>query len=140
MGALSNYLESGILNHVFRGISYSAPATLYIGLTRSFNSGNLESGVIDEPSSGSYARQAYSTGTSGWIAPYSYGTAMATHNTSSVEFPIATANIGDVSGVFISDDLTSGNLLFYGSLSSSRNIREGDQFVFSSGALKISLN
>lgn len=140
MGALTNYLESGLINHLFRGIPYTAPSTLYIGLTKSFNSGNLESGIADEPTSGSYARQSYPVSTSSWIAPYVSGTSMITHNTSAIEFPIATANIGDISGVFIADSLTSGNITLYGALSSSRNIREGDQFVFSSGSLKISLN
>lgn len=140
MAALTNYLESGLINHIFRGISYTAPSILYIGLTKSFNSGNLESGIVDEPSSGGYVRQSYSVGTSQWITPYSSGTSMISHNTSAIEFPIATADIGYVSGVFIADSLTSGNILFYGALSYSRNIRQDDQFVFSSGALKISLN
>jgi hypothetical protein len=140
MAALTNYLESGLINHIFRGIPYTAPAALYIGLTRSFNSGNLEAGIVDEPSTGGYARQLYSVGQSSWIAPYTSGTSMATHNTEAIEFPVATANIGDVSGVFIADNATSGNVIVYGALSSSRNIREGDQFVFSSGALRILLN
>ncbi len=140
MGALTNYLESGLINHVFRASSYSAPATLYIGLTKSFNSGNIESGTVDEPTTGNYSRQSYASNGTNWITPYSSGSATATHNTSAIEFPIATANIGDVSGVFISDDPSSGNILFYGPLSTARNIREGDQFVFSSGALKVTFN
>jgi hypothetical protein len=140
MSALTNYLESGLLNHVFRNSAYSAPATLYIGLTQSFVSGNIEAGTVDEPSTGSYARQAYTSNGTNWIAPYASGSATATHNTSAIEFPVATANIGDVSGVFIADDPSAGNILFYGELSTPRNIREGDQFVFSSGALKITFN
>lgn len=140
MGALTNYLESGLINHVFRGSSYSAPSTLYIGLVRSFTSSDLENGTLDEPSSGSYARQSYTSNGTNWIAPYTSGTALTTHNTSAIEFPVATANIGDISGVFIADNAASGNVLFYGQLSSSRNIRSGDQFVFSSGALKISFD
>jgi hypothetical protein len=137
MGALSNYLESGLINHVFRGVPFSAPSTLYIGLTKSLNSGNLELGNIDEPSGGGYQRQSYTANTSNWILPYTSGSAMATHNLFAVEFPLATSNIGDVSGVFISDSVTSGNLLFYGALANSRNIRQADQFTFPSGSLKI---
>jgi len=140
MSALTDYLESALLNHIFRGSAYTAPTSLYIGLVQGFNSGNLESGVLDEPSTGGYARQEYAADSSNWITPYSSGSAKYTHNTSAIEFPVATANIGDVSGVFIADDPSSGNILFYGQLSSARNIREGDQFVFSSGSLKISFN
>lgn len=137
MSALTNYLESGLLNHIFRGVSYSAPATLYIGLTQNFISGNLESGIIDEPSTGAYARQAYTSNGTNWTAPYESGSSMVIHNLSAIQFPLATANIGNVSGVFIADSLSSGNILFYGELSYPRNIRQGDQFVFSSGALKV---
>lgn len=140
MGALTNYLESGLINHVFRGSAYSAPSTLYIGLVKNFVSESIESGVLDEPTTGNYSRQAYASNSVNWIAPYVSGTALMTHNTSAIEFSVATANIGDVSGVFISDNASSGNVLFYGQLSSSRNIRSGDQFVFSSGSLKVSFD
>lgn len=140
MSALSNYLESGLLNHMFRAVSYTAPSPLYIGLTQSFNSGNLEANVVDEPSTGGYARQSYTSNTTNWIAPYASGSATATHNNISIEFPVATVDIGNISGVFIADASTAGNVLFYGALSSSRNIRSGDQFVFSSGSLKITFN
>lgn len=140
MSALSNYLESGLLNHMFRAVSYTAPSPLYIGLTQSFNSGNLEANVVDEPSTGGYARQSYISNTTNWIAPYASGSATATHNNISIEFPVATVDIGNISGVFIADASTAGNVLFYGALSSSRNIRTGDQFVFSSGSLKITFN
>ena len=140
MSALTNYLESGLINHVFRNSAYSAPATLYIGLTQSFVSGTIEAGTVDEPATGSYVRQSYISNGTNWITPYTSGSATATHNTYAIEFPVATANIGNVSGVFLADDLSSGNILFYGELLSPRNIREGDQFVFSSGALKITFN
>lgn len=140
MGALTNYLESGLINHVFRGLSYSTPSTLYIGLVKSFTASNIENGTLDEPSNGNYARQAYTSNSTNWIIPYISGSALATHNTSSIQFPVATADIGEVSGVFIADNAASGNVLFYGQLSSSRNIRSGDQFIFSSGALKISFD
>ena len=140
MSALSNYAESGLINHILRGIAYTAPSTVYVGLVKGFNSGNLESGIVDEPAVGGYARQAYVSNTGNWITPYTSGSATVTHNTISIEFPTATASIGDISGVFISDASSGGNVLFYGQLASARNVREGDQFVFSSGALKISFN
>lgn len=140
MGALSNYLESGLINHVFRGSSYSAPSTLYIGLIKSFIPADIENGIVDEPTTGSYTRQAYASNATNWITPYASGSAFGTYNTSAIQFPVATANIGDISGVFISDNASSGNVLFYGQLSLSRNIRLGDQFVFPSGYLKVSFD
>jgi len=141
MAALSNYLESGLLNHILRGIPYSAPGTLYLGLVQNFNSGNLRSGITTaEPTGGSYARQSYVSNSSNWIAPYYVNESGATYNNVNIQFPVATADIGNVSGVFIADASVSGNVLFFGQLNSPRNIRSGDQFVFSSGLLKISFN
>jgi len=141
MAASTHYLESGLLNQLFRGIPYTAPSTLYIGLTQAFDSGSLKSGIVNEPSTGGYARQAYASSTLNWISPYYSGVVSGvTHNNFQVQFPVATADIGYVSGVFLADDPASGNVLFFAQLNSPRNIRTGDQFVFSSGALKVSLN
>jgi hypothetical protein len=139
MSALTNYLESTILNHLFRGIAYSAPSTLYIGLNQSFNSGSLKSGIVDEPTGGGYSRQSYTSNSSNWITPFYSGIASGvTYNNNQIQFPVATSDIGNVSGIFIADDAASGNILFFGQLNSPRFIRSGDQFVFSSGSLKVS--
>ena len=140
MAALTNYLESGILNHLFRQSSYIAPSTVYIGLNKSFISGNIESGITDEPNTGSYIRQQYISNQSRWTTPYQSGSATAIYNNYPVEFPLATENIGNISGIFISDASVSGNILFYTALTSPRNIREGDQFIIPSGSLKITFN
>jgi hypothetical protein len=137
MGALTNYLESGLLNHIFRNTAYPASATLYIGLIKNFILDDIENGIIDEPA---LSRQPYNSNPTNWIAPYASGSALATHNTSAIEFPIATTNIGNISGVFIADNISSGNVLFYSLLSSSRNIRQNDQFILPSGSLKITFN
>jgi hypothetical protein len=141
MSALTNYLESGLINHLFRGTPYSAPSTLYIGLTQLFDSGSLKSGIVNEPTGGGYSRQSYASNTSNWITPFYSGVISGvTYNTNQIQFPVATADIGNVSGVFLSDASTSGNVLFFGLLSAPRYIRNGDQFVFSSGSLVVSLS
>jgi hypothetical protein len=139
MPALTNYLENKLLNYIFRGISYSPPSTLYIGLNQSFDSGSLKSGIVDEPSVGGYSRQSYASNSGNWIAPYYSGIVSAvTYNNAQIQFPVATTDIGNISGIFIADDPASGNILFFGQLSSPRYVRNGDQFVFSSGSLKVS--
>ena len=140
MSALTNYFESGLLNHIFREIPYTSLSTVYIGLNKSFISENIESGIVDEPNTGSYTRQSYTSNQSRWSTPYPSGSGMAIHNNYSIEFPLATNNIGNISGIFISDSLSSGNILFYTELVFPRNIREGDQFVIPSGSLKIVFN
>lgn len=143
MSALSTYLESGLLKHIFLGVAMPAEfANTYIGLVKNFDSGKLEaSEFTDEPSIGdSYERVLVPSNTSSWSSPYISGTAMAINNVSGFQFKEAKMDIGYVSGVFIANASTGGKVLLYGRLTNGRTINEGNQFVFSSGALKITFN
>jgi hypothetical protein len=137
MAAMSNYLESGLIGHIFRGSTYTAPTTLYIGLVGKYDSGNLESGLYtDEISGASYARVSGGPDASLWNA-YTVS-AEGTANTNTLTFPAATSNWGYVSGVFIADGSgTSNNLLLYGALSTPKNVTNGDTFSFGAGDLDI---
>ena len=54
-GAMSDYLENKLTDHVFSGTAYTAPTTIYIAL---FTSACSDSATGTEVSGGSYARQA----------------------------------------------------------------------------------
>ena len=125
--SFSNYLETEILDHVFAGNAYSAPATIYIGLHTS-NPDEDDSGT--EVSGGSYARQSMAFTVSGDTAS----------NSAAVEFPTATASWGTISHVGLYDASTAGNLLAYAALSSSKAIDSGDVFRVPSGDLDITLD
>jgi hypothetical protein len=56
MGSFSNYLENELLDHVFGAAAYSAPATLYVGLSTADPTDD-DSGLA-EPSGNGYARVA----------------------------------------------------------------------------------
>jgi hypothetical protein len=84
-----------------------------------------------EVSGGSYARQALSVTTaSGGIVTSS----------ADVTFPQATASWGTISHIGILDALTSGNLLMYTALTTSKTIDEGDILKISTGNLTASLD
>ena len=133
MGALTNYLESGIINHIFRASAYTAPTSLEICLMGGYTAASVESGIVTE-----VVCTGYPVGANLWIEPYTTGTAMATHNVSGIEFPVHTGADQVVSGVYIKDN--SDKILFYGALTNTRTLRDQDQFVFSSGALKITFD
>ena len=63
-----------------------------------------------------------------------------TSNTSAVEFPTATATFGTVTHVGVFDALTSGNLMAYATLSSSKAIDTGDVFRVPASDLDITLD
>lgn len=127
MSAFSNYLETAILDHVFGGVPYSAPATLYLAL---YTVAPDDTGGGTEVSGGSYARQTVAFTVSGDTAS----------NNAAVEFPTATGTWGTVVAVGVFDALTSGNLLAYGNLTASKTIASGDVFRVPSGDLDITLD
>lgn len=125
--SFSNYLENKVMLHVFGGTSYTAPATLYVGLYTS-NPGEGNTGT--EVSGGSYARQS---------AAFTI-TGNAAANTAAIEFPTATGSWGTVTYVGVSDALSGGNLLASGALTTSKTISSGDVFRIPTGDLDITLD
>jgi len=135
MSAMTDFFESGILNQVFRGISFTLPSTgVYVGLT----SGVPTEGdsASDELSGNAYARVHVETGK--WYAPTGDVNGHNVRNNAAIDFPTAAGdNWGYASGVIITDALSGGNVLMKGSLTTPRNILEGDTFRFSSPDLKV---
>jgi len=125
--SFSNFLETEILDHVFGGAAYTAPATHYLAL---FTATPGETGGGTEVSGGAYVRKAVAFTTSG----------NTTSNTSAVEYPTATANFGTVTSVGVFDAATSGNLMAYATLSSSKTIDTGDVFRVPAADLDITLD
>ena len=127
--SFSNYLETKVLDHVFGGTAYTAPATLYLSL-HTANPDEDGSGAEVSTTGTAYARQTVAFTTSG----------NTTSNTSAVEYPTATANFGTVTHVGVYDASTGGNLLCYAALTSSKTIETGDVFRVPAGDLDISLD
>lgn len=127
MSAFSNYLENKVMGHVFGGSAYSAPGTLYLAL---YTTDPGEANTGTEVSGGSYARQTVA---------FTVTNNLAT-NTSAVEFPVATGTWGTITHIGIMDALTTGNLLAYAQLSSSKVVSAGDALRFPAGDIDITLD
>jgi hypothetical protein len=125
--SFSNYLENKVLGHVFGAVSYTAPATIYVGL---YTSDPGETGAGTEVSGGSYARQSVAFTVTGNLAS----------NTSAVEFPTATGSWGTVTYAAVSDALTGGNILGSAALAASKVVTSGDVLRIPAGDLDISLD
>jgi len=126
MAGFSDYLENKVVGHVFGGSAYTAPSTLYVAL---YTSAPSDTGGGTEVSGGAYARQT---------AAFTISADTAS-NTSAIEYPTATANYGTVVAVGVFDALTSGNLLAYGNLTTSKTVSNGDVFRFNAGAIDITV-
>ena len=128
MAEFSDYLENKLLDHVLNNTSFTSPTTTYVGL---YTVAPTDGGGGTEVSGGSYARQvlSVSTASSGVVT-----------SDSDINFPQATANWGTVVAAGVFDSLSSGNLLMYTNLTTSKTIEAGDILKISSGSLTVSLD
>lgn len=129
MAGFSDYLEDKVLEHVFGGNAYSAPSTLYVAL---YTVAPTDTGGGTEVSGGAYARQSGAFTVSGTNPT-------TASNSAAVEYPTATADYGTVVAVGIFDALSSGNLLAYANLTTSKVVSTGDVFRFNTGDLDVTL-
>ena len=129
MAGFSDYLEDKVLDHVFGGNAYSAPSTLYVAL---YTVAPTDTGGGTEVSGGGYVRKTATFNVSGTNPT-------TASNTAAIEYPTATANYGTVVAVGIFDASSSGNLLAYANLTTSKVVSTGDVFRFNTGDLDITL-
>ena len=127
--SFTNFLETEILDHVFGGAAYTAPATLYLALYTAAP-GEAGGGTEVSTTGTAYARQTVAFTTTG----------NTTSNTAAVEYPTATASFGTVTHVGVFDASTGGNLMAYATLSASKTIDTGDVFRVPAADLDITLD
>jgi hypothetical protein len=125
-GNLTNYLENKLIDHFLGTTSYTMPADVYVGL---FTVAPSDAGGGTEVSGGSYARK---------IATFTAASSGATSNDSNLDFtgmPAVT-----VVAIAIFDNLTSGNMLLYGTLTVNKTTDAGDTLRIATGDLDISID
>ena len=125
-GSKSDYLENKLLDHVLTNTAYTSPSDVYVGL---YTVAPTDAGGGTEVSGNGYARESVS------FATASSG---ATSNDAEVEFGTPSATWGSVVAFGIFDQLTSGNLLYWGDLTTPKTINSGDTVKFLTGEIDIS--
>ena len=136
MSAASNFLENAVLNHVLTATAYTQPAARYLALftnTSGSAAANLEAGTLTDEISTSgtaYARE---------VVTFAAASGGSSATNATVTFDTATANWGTITHVAVMDAATSGNVLFYGAVTTSKTIETGDTFQVSSGNLTVAL-
>lgn len=139
--AMSDYLEGEIIKHIFRTGSFTKPTTLAVALLTAIPV-DADTGVTitEVANSNSYARQSLNPLDANWAAP-SLGNG-TTSNVSAITFPQASGSWGTVVAIAICDSATwgAGNVLFYGVLSTSRAVGNGDIFSLAIGDVVVTVN
>lgn len=154
MSAATDTFENMLIDLFFRGqsqtinsktLSWSAGPSLYVGLHTATPS---DSSVGTEVTGGSYARVAVACTTGNWAGTQGAGTTAAssgttgtTSNNVAITFPTPSAGWGTVTHFGIFDAASSGNMLYWGTLTVSKAINSGDQApVFNAGALTVQVD
>lgn len=145
MSGFSSYLDNKVLDHIFKGTSYSTP-TKYLAI---FKSGE----GLTENNSGTWADNELQSTDQGYhriaLANTSFDNAAnsAVKNNINYEFPVAESDWGTVSHVAIMDAETEGNVLAWGAIRNPvtmaeqpREILTGDQFIVRRETMVIRLN
>jgi hypothetical protein len=127
MAQMSNFLENALINATLRNTTYTSPTNVYVGL---FTTDPTDDGSGTEVSGGSYARV---------IATFAAPSNGVSVTNADVQFAQATATWGTVTHFGIFDALTTGNLLYHGSLTASKTIETGDVFKITTGNLTVTL-
>lgn len=125
-GNLSNYLENKLLDHFLGTTSYTMPTPVYVAL---YTVAPSDAGGGTEATGGSYARQT---------ATFSAASSGATSNDANIDFtnmPSCT-----VVAIGIHDNITSGNLLVWGTLTANKSLDAGDTLRIATGDLDISID
>ena len=132
MAAASNWLEENILNYFFRNQSVAQPTRLYLAL---YINDPTDSDTGTEINGAGYQRQEISFG-----PPSQSGGKGTITNDSTIEFPIAGDNWGDVSHWGIKDSSTGGSLVCKGSFNRLETVSVGNRFTIESGNLEVSMD
>jgi hypothetical protein len=130
MSSFSDYTENLVLNWLFTTNSATRPTAWYVGL---FTAAPSDTGGGTEVSGNGYARVA--TGTISVS-----GTDTLATNAAAIEFAAASGgNWGTITHAAIFDASSSGNMLAWAQLTTSRTINDGDVFRIPAGSLDITL-
>jgi hypothetical protein len=131
MSSFTDYTENLVLNWLFTTNSATRPTAWYVGL---FTAAPSDTGGGTEVTGNAYARVA--TGT---ISVSGTSPTTAT-NSAAIEFAAASGgNWGTITHVAILDASSSGNMLGWAALSTSRTINDGDVLRIPAGDLDITL-
>lgn len=128
-GSFSDYLEDKLLKHTFTNVGYTSPTTLYLAL---YTAAPSDAGGGTELAGSGYTRKTVTFTVS--------GTSTLATNSAAVEFDAATGAWGTIVAVGVFDASSSGNLLAWSDLATSKTISTGDILRVPSGELDITLS
>ncbi len=133
MSSFSDYLENEILDHIFGGSAWAAPANLHLAL---FTVAPNDAGTGGtEVTGGAYVRLSVTNS----LANFPAASGGTKSNANALDFIEATANWGTIVFVGIYDAASAGNYLGGAPLAANKTINTGDVFRIKAGDLDLTL-
>lgn len=127
----TTYLSNFVLDTVLGGTSFVQPGTVYIALFTVTPTIAGTGGT--EVSGNSYARATVTNNGTNWTTAASG----SKNNATAITFATPSGSWGTVISFGVYDALTTGNLLYFGTLSTAKPITNGDAVSFQSGTLVV---
>jgi len=129
----TNWARNQVQDYLFGGVSFTPPATLYLGLSTTTPS--VTGSNITEPSGAGYARVAITNNKSN----FSYSTSGCVLNTGSIVFPESSGSWGTILSVVLFDASTSGSAWDYTTLTTPKVVQDTTIISFSASAVSFSM-
>ena len=130
MPGFTDFSEDLVLDFMFTASTATRPTAWYVAL---YTVAPGETGGGTECSGTAYVRQSAAFTVSG-TAPTQAA------NSAAIEFPTASGSWGTIVAAGVFDALSSGNLLAYANLATSKTIDTGDVLRFNTSTLVITLD
>lgn len=124
--SFTDYLESALVNLVFRNVAWTPPTTIYLAL---FTTATTEAGAGTEVVGGSYARQPIA-----FNAPVTAGLIVSSADEDFNNMPAVTVTHGA-----LMDSLTAGLMLAGGALTAPQTLTAGVTLRFAAGQVQVQL-
>lgn len=127
-GSFSDYMENLAVDWVCGGSTPTRPSARYAAL---FTAAPSDSGGGTEVAGGGYARQA---------VVFNASSGGSTGNSAALTWTASGAAYGTIVATAVYDAATGGNMIFYGTLATSKTINDGDSFQLPAGGMTLSLD
>ncbi len=128
MAQMSDYLESKLIDHVFRNTAFTTPGVIHVALYSSDPTDNDSGTELEIGTSPGYVRQTVSMGAD------INGVSLSD---TEVLFPAATGDWVTITHIGIRDEATNGNLLMHKELTTSIRVLTTNNFRIPIGDLEL---
>ena len=129
----TNFSRNKIQDYLFGGVSFTAPATYYMGLSTTIPS--VSGSNFTEPAGAGYARVSFTSNKTN----FGYSSSGCVVNSASIVFPETSGSWGTILSIGLFDASTSGSLWEYSVLSTPKVVQDTTVISFSAGAIAASM-